>query len=296
MPTPRVVSSSDRIREIREERSRRRKIRAAVACVAILIILGSLVYISRARQLQIYSIVVRGNYIVASDDVVKTVQQTLAQKYLWLFPKTNVFLYPSGVLQAEIATQFPRFETITIHRENWNTLVVDVTERKSTYLWCDQTPAQASVKGTIAHCDYVDDHGYIFSPAPTFSGNVYFIFYGNYGWNDGDSPLGKHILDSDTFREIIVFKEGLEARMIMPYGFIFDTDGTYDFLLSPSLDDTKQKIVLSTTQDISDAYNNFVSALAAQELHDKLANDFANLLYIDLRFDSKVYYKWSDEK
>ena len=284
------TKSADRIREIREKRKRRVRMRFLIGSIASLVIIGSIVFIAQTHQLQIQSVVVRGNYIVSGDDVKQVVNATLAEKYAWIVPKSNVLVYPEKALRAEIAAQFPRFETIHLHRENWSTLVIDVTERKNVYLWCDKLPRDA--KDGLANCYYVDDHGYVFSRSPSFSGTVYFVFYGTYGWQEGDSPVGKTLFDDTYFKNVIRFKEGLATHDLTPYGFITYATGVSAFMLSPSMDDSRQKVVFTTSQDLPTVFSNLELALSSPDLQKQLHDDFDTLQYLDLRYDKKVYYKF----
>jgi hypothetical protein len=167
--------------------------------------------------------------------------------------------------------------------------VVDVTERKNVYLWCDRLPS-AGVQNQ--NCFYVDDRGYIFSRSPSFSGNIYFVFYGTYGWQDGESPVGKRLFEPDYFKELIRFKEGISAKGLVPHGFMVYSTGVSAFLLAPSLDDTKQKIVFMANQNIPTIYENLALALTSEDLQKKLQEHFSGLQYLDLRYDKKVYYKF----
>jgi len=284
------VSAGNRIKELKEGRKRKTRIRLLIAAVSILVIICSIVFISRTRQLQIQTIVVRGNYIVATEEVKTAVQSILDQKYLWLIPKTNVLLYPEKYLTKTISAKFQRFNTVEFHRENWSTLVVDVTERKNVYLWCDALPSVAG--GINQNCYYVDDHGYIFSRSPSFSGNVYFVFYGTYLWGENESPVGKKLFDDTYFRDVIRFKEGIASKELVPSGFITYSTGVSAFLLSPRFDDTKQKIVFTKSQELATLFDNLSLALTSVDLRKQLADSFSTLQYIDLRYDKKVYYKF----
>ena len=284
------TKSADRIRELKEKRKRRVRVRFLIGLTSILIIVGSAIFISRTHQLQIQNVVVRGNYIVSADEVKNTVNARLAEKWLWVIPKSNVLLYPEKQLSAEIAERFPRFDSVRLHRENWGTLVLDVTERKNVYLWCDKLPAEA--KGTLANCYYVDDHGYIFSRSPSFSGTVYFVFYGNYGWTEGESPIGKTIFTDEYFKNLIRFKEGLPAHGLTSYGFVTYSTGVSSFLLSPVMSDAKQKIVFTASQDLPTLFDNLILALSSESLQKQLRDEFNSLQYLDLRYDKKVYYKF----
>ncbi len=284
------VSGGDRIRELKDKRKKKARFRLGIAIVSVVIILGSVIFISRTRQLQIQSVVVRGNYIVSADDVKKSVQTILDQKYAWIIPKSNVLVYPNAKLRAEIAKQFPRFDSVHLHRENWGTLVIDVEERKSVYLWCDALPSQKDTQNQ--NCYYVDDRGYIFSRSPSFTGNVYFIFYGTYTWGANESPIGKKLFSDEYFKHVIRFKEGIASHGIIPYGFVMYSTTVSGFLLSPKFDDGIQKIVFTTSQDLSVLYENLLLALTSADLQKQLREEFDSLQYLDLRYDKKVYYKF----
>ncbi len=284
------ATGGDRVKELKEKRRRQRRIRFFIGLISVIVIVGSVIFISRTRQMQIQSVIVRGNYIVQSDDVKAAVNAILQQKYAWIIPKSNVLIYPSRELHDAVSSQFQRFNSVEFHLENWSTLVIDVTERKNVYLWCDMLPAAAV--GKTQTCYYVDDHGYIFSRSPSFTGNVYFVFYGNYTWEDNESPVGKKLFEDTYFRDVIRFKEGIATAGLTTYGFIRYSTGVSSFLLSPSFNDTKQKIVLTTTQDLPTLFSNLSLALTSEDLKKELAEKFSTLQYFDLRYDKKVYYKF----
>lgn len=285
------VSGTDRIKELREQRKRKLRIRFLIGVVSVLVIFGSVIFIARTNQLQIQSIVVRGNYIVPAEEVKALVDTIIEQKYAWVIPKSNVLMFPRKALYEKVESTFHRFNTIDFHLENWSTLVVDVTERKNVYLWCDKLPASAPAINQ--QCYYVDDYGYVFSRSPSFSGNVYFVFYGAYTWNEGESPIGKTLFEEGTyFRDIIRFKEGITNEGLVPHGFVTYPTGVSSFLLSPSLSDAKQKIVFTKNQDLQTLYTNLVLALTSAKLKKQLDEEFNSLAYFDLRYDKKVYYKF----
>ncbi len=285
------ATGGDRVKELKEKRRRQRRIRFFIGLVSVIVIVVSIVFISRTKQLQIQSVVVRGNYIVPAEEVKAAVDTILREHYAWLIPKSNVMVYPSKLLHETVESRFPRFNSIDFHLENWSTLVIDVTERNNVYLWCNMLPSAAVGKTQI--CYYVDDHGYIFSRSPSFSGNVYFVFYGNYTWGENESPVGKKLFEKDTyFRDVIRFKEGIAAEGLKPYGFITYSTGVSSFLLSSSLNDTKQKIVFTATQDLPTLYTNLLLALTSEDLKKQLDESFSTLQYFDLRYDKKVYYKF----
>lgn len=284
------VSGGDRIRELKEKRKRYARIRFAIIVFVLCVIVGGLIAVTRLSQLQIKTIIVRGNYVVDADTVVSRATAILEETYAWVIPKRNVLLYPETYIRDQIQAEFPRFNTVSLHRENWSTLVIDVTERKNVYLWCDMLPSASS--SVEQNCYYVDDYGYVVSQSPSFSGNVYFVFYGKYTWADNESPIGKKLFTDDYFKQLIRFKEGIATQGLQAHGFITYPTGVLGFMLSPELSDIKQKIVFTTTQDLDVLYENLLLALTSKDLPVKLKDEFSDLQYIDLRYDKKVYYKF----
>lgn len=285
------VSGGERIRELKEKRRRRARVRFLIVLVSVIALVAALVGVTYIKQLQVQSVVVRGNYIVTTESITELAQKVLHERYAWVLPKSNVLLYPASALEKQIADRFPRLNTVHVHRENWSTLVVDVTERKNVYLWCDALPSEKDE--TDRTCYYIDDHGYVFSKSPTFSGNVYFVFYGTYSWKDSDSPVGKALFPSDEyFKNIVRFKDKLTESELPPSGFVQYSTGVSAFLLSPSFNDTKQKVVFTADQDIPSLIENLMLALTSADLQKQLKASFDTLQYLDLRYDKKVYYKF----
>ncbi len=286
-------AGGERIRELKEKRRRRARVRFLLGCIAVIVLVVGLIGVTYIKQLQIQSVVVRGNYIITTESVTTLVQNVLHEKYGFVIPKSMVLVYPERFLERLIKERFPRASTVEIHRENWNTLVVDIVERKNVYLWCDGLPRERDDSSRT--CYYVDDHGYIFSKSPTFSGNVYFVFYGAYTWGATESPVGKALFARDDyFKNIVRFKERLTELNLPPSGFITYPTGVSAFLLSPSFNDTKQKVVFTADQDLVTVIDNLSVAVTSASLQKQLTDSFASLQYLDLRYDKKMYYKFGN--
>lgn len=286
--------SSERLLEFKRKQRRVRLIRITIFSFLCVACIGLLIYLSRIPAVQITDVVVRGNNIVREKDIQASVRGILAEYYFWIIPKSNILLVPTKTITQRLQTEFPRFKDVTVERIGGHTLSILVSERASTYLWCDSLPtSNATAAPESEHCYYVDDTGYIFSSAPYFSGTVYFKFFGML-WATDTNPVGQHVLDPQIFKQVIRFKENLETLAIEPKGFITYDTGLYGLLLSPVLDDNVQKIVFSKDNDIDTIADNLLAALRGEPLKSKFNSQFTNLEYIDLRYDKKVYYKFRE--
>ncbi len=287
-------NASERLRELKRKQRRIFFLKLSVFLVLFTGIIGGSIYLLRLPKLQITNVTVRGNVIIQEQDVASFVQNALAKPYLGIIPRTNMFLVPKRTLTESISEQFPRFKRVTIEQQKDRTLLITVLERESIYLWCVGAPGEPSTPDEPNPCYYVDDTGYVFSEAPYFSGTIYFKFFGELV-DLGDTPVGAYVLSSDYFKQIIRFKESLEAISMKPTGFVTYDTGLVAFLFSSTFSDTQQKIIFSQENNIENIISNSISAITAEPLAGKLAKEFSQLEYIDLRYDNKVYYKFIDQ-
>src|SRR3989344_1774232 len=133
----RNVLNSPRLLELKKHRRRIVINKILLSVIAILAILGSLVYISRIPKLNISTIEVSGNKIIDTDTIRTTVEQKIAGNYLWILPKTNIFLYPESKIKEKLSKSFKRLKNIDVSTLNNTVLQVTVFEREAKYLWCE---------------------------------------------------------------------------------------------------------------------------------------------------------------
>ena len=80
---------------------------------------------------------------------------------------------------------------------------------------------------------------------------------------------------------------GLEATMVN----LSKENETEIYLISA--DETiAPKIVLNRKNDLTRVIENLQTAVQSEPLKTEIADNYKSLLYIDLRFDNKVYYKF----
>jgi hypothetical protein len=128
----------------------------------------------------------------------------------------------------------------------------------------------------------MDSVGYLFSDAPSFSGNAYFVFYGII---DAENPIGQIYLSQAELENLEKFTAKLKAsEIIITSLFAKDVDVREVYL------DEGGKIVFKASQDVEDIAASIDllkknTKLFTQEEQEKLD-------YIDMRFGNKVYYKF----
>jgi cell division septal protein FtsQ len=270
----RNVLNSPRLSELKKHRRRVVLDKILILFLGILAIFISLVCLSRLKSLNISDIEISGNKVVDTEAIKNVIEQQMAGKYLGLFPKTNLLLYPKKNIETELENQFKRLENINLSIKNNKILEVSVDERTPEYLWCGNVPLQ---NNATQDCYFMDENGYIFDQAPYFSGEVYFKFYGSI----------------QNFKQLISFKDILISLGLKPIALYIANDGDIQIFLSGGSFATAPKIILRANADFENAAENLQTALTTEPLQSEFKNKYASLQYIDLRFGNKVYYKFS---
>lgn len=258
----------------------------------ILVIFFSLAYLSRLNKLNINEVEILGNKVLDTEILKKAVDKQITGKYLWLFPKTNIFIYPKNTLKNNLQDEFKRIKDMSLTIKNTKTLEVSLTEREAKYTWCGEMPDSAvkplETSGFTAEdqkCYFVDEDGYVFDEAPYFSGNVYFKFYGT---------LSESYFSKQNFKQLISFRDVLVGMGLKPIALYATNDGDIQiFLLSTNLSSLEPKILLKADADFQNVAENLQAALDTEPLKSKFKNKYSTLEYIDLRFGNKVYDKFS---
>ena len=264
----------------------RRRKQYAIRFLVVLFVLGlvtsGLGWISWRPEINISRITVLGNTTVSEEDIRSYLEERLSGGYVRIFSRANVFLFQPKVIEEELRGTFKKIEQVEVSRDSLQSIVVDVSERKPFYLWCT-TEAKKEVEQP---CYFLDINGYVFAPAPYFSGSVYFEFYKPFvGGNE--NPIGTYFLPESEFKRLIAFRNSLREINIEPKSLSVLDSGDYSFLL---LDGTE--VFFNPKQDFDLLFHNLVATFDTEQFSRKRKQGFS-LEYIDLRFDNKVYYRFN---
>ncbi len=282
----RNVVNSPRLLELKNTRRRIFIRKVVIIVLGFLLILGSLVFISRIKQLNITSVETTGNKVIDSEAITEFINTEIKGKYLWLFPKTNILLYPKNKLQVNLGEKFKRLTDINLSMGKDKKLIVSVNEREPEYTWCGVVPPQNDNKEI---CYFLDKEGYIFDEAPYFSGEVYFKFYGTTG---KENPAGVY-LAKGYFDKLITFKNTLTNINLKPVIlYIEDGEDLKIYLSRSGANILGPEIRVKKDADFQKMAENLKAALDTEPLLSKFKKEYSSLEYIDLRFGNKVYYKF----
>ena len=268
-----VLNSS----KLYKKKKRKKIIFIVLLVLGISALLYSFVYFSREERFIISGVSVLGENIVDRSDMETAVRESITGYYLWVLPKSNLFLYPRRTIEHALVEKFPRLSSASIDLSE-KTLYVSVEERLPYALYCGNTNTSASG----GKCYFLDNEGLIFALAPSFSGNSYFVYATEEPIED---PLGKRLVEVEEFKELINFIENLELLNIKSRALEVGTD-SYSLVMSGG-----GEIIWRKNNPLTLIQANLAAFLANDSI--KTQKDFLDkVLYLNLSNENKVFYKF----
>ncbi|OGI57013.1 hypothetical protein A3B85_02670 [Candidatus Nomurabacteria bacterium RIFCSPHIGHO2_02_FULL_37_13] len=294
----RDILNSPRLLELKREKRRIFLNKILLLGFGLLMVLVGLVYISRIDKLNISEIEIVGNNITDTQIIKESVKKEIIENYFLGIPKTNIFFYPQNSIKNKLQDKFKRLKDISFSIKNNKILEVSLTERVAKYTWCRTNLPQTQTDNDNQKCYFLDESGYIFDEAPYFSGEVYFKFYGliHTVTTEENLPtqttLGSYF-SQVNFEKLISLKETLETMKLKPVAlYVIDNENIKIYLSNKSLLPTGPEIIFKIDSNFQKVAENLQTALTTEPLKSDFKNKYSSLLYIDLRFGNKVYYKF----
>ncbi len=242
---------------------------------SIIALFVGLVYVSQFEEFNISDISVDGNSTIAEKSIKGIVEEKISGKFLFLFPKSNILLYPRTDIEATLLEAYKGIKEINIAFEDLQSISVTMDERKPFALWCDKEVIDEE------SCYFLDEDGFIFTKAPSFSGNVYFRYFSILS---SDEHVGQQFMEKTEFQEMTFFLLSLSDIGLTPVALDEVDDADYEMHLEEG-----GKIFFGQKQNLSFVFDSIQSVFDSDEFNEE---DLFNLDYADFRFGNKVYFKF----
>ncbi|MDQ3244900.1 MAG: hypothetical protein M3P22_00935 [bacterium] len=278
-----AIYHSPKLAQLKQEKKKKSKRKLFIFLSIFIVFIIGLIFLANWKEINIDNVNVTGNKIIESKEIEDIIHKNLSGKYLWLIPKTNGLLYPEDKILDELHNKYKRINTLEIDTNDFKTLDVTLTENIASYTWCGDTQV---VDATEESCYFIDKDGYVFDKAPNFSGDVYYRFYGEIK-KQNDSPIGFYFMPK-IFNNLINFKQVLD-NIKLETSSIFVKGKDTEISLKKN---NNAKIIFKTNDDLIQIGQNIQSSVLTDPLKSRIEKEYDSLLYIDLRFDNKVYYKF----
>lgn len=228
--------------------------------VFFLFLLGGAFYFSFFTEyLKVKSVEISGNQKISSDEIRAVVEDELSSKLLGAVPK-NIFLVNLKKINNDIVKKFPLAYEVNINRKLFNSITLNIEERIPIASLCSSNG-----------CFNIDKQGVVFENGE----NKGFVIK-----KDQDIKIGEKIIDKDYLEGIMeIFKK---------------VEGIKEIIISD-----REKIIVKMLEGWDAYFNGKENTIADQITNLKLVLEQKippekrkNLEYIELRFGSKVYYRY----
>jgi hypothetical protein len=230
-----------------------------------------------------------GTRILDEDEIENFANEKMAGKYVYLFNKRNSFIYPHDAIYEGIIEKFTRIEKLSLNVKNVNTLEIIIKERSGSYMWCGSRVPEAVVDQG-ENCYFVNDDGYIFDKAPYVSGNLYFKYY--IPLSDNNVVLGSQMMSSEQFRSFVRLVDTIKEAQLDPTYIVYEEDDTVSIYLNHKEGTTNPRIIFKKDADLEKVGEDITTSMSQKEFKDEINGKYDTLLYIDMRFNNKVFYKF----
>ena len=229
----------------------------------------------RYPELLISNINVSGNNAVKEGLIKNSVANNITGVFYIFFPKNNSLWFPKETIEETLLKDYPRLATASVGLKDLKNIEVRVTEREAKDLYCK------GEKENPTNCYFVDNRGFIFAEAPSFTGSVYKRFFST----TTEFVIGQQVMLRPDFEAITQFSDALSKNGLNVNSVFMDKDS-----LKLGLEDGGE-IILSNASGANSALDNLLILLKSNDFKGRSGDGKLKFQYIDLRFGNKVYYK-----
>lgn len=283
------IPISPRLKEIKRKHRVRNIWILILSFIFFISLIWSMSYFSKDKRITIKDVVINGTNIINWGEVETVVRNDISGKYLYLFSKSNSFIYPRNKIKKDLKKKFPRIEEIEVSTDGLNTITLNIKERIGTYLYCGETIPYDTVD-VGENCFFVNQEGYIFDKAPYFSGDIYFKYY--LSLEEKGDLKGRYLMEKEDFFRITSFVDNIESLGLKPVYIVIENDGLHSLYLEHKPTSISPKIIFRKEESLDKIFENLSIAMKEKEFANEINSKYDKLLYIDLRFKNKVLYKF----
>lgn len=197
----------------------------------------------------------------------------------FLFPKDKILSYSHADIVRIVSEKVPSRSEITIHPTGLHELTIEVTEFTPVFKLSD----------TVG----VTKEGIVFDtkrdlPFPTLTAATTTETFRDNGFTL------RRLKEYDAFflENLVLFSEKINTILFPVDKIEIRTDGDVHLYG----DDGVTSIIFTKGMNLEKAWSTLVSAIDTDPLKSSLEKEKERLLYIDLRFGNKVFYKFGDKE
>lgn len=259
-------------------RAHKKTVRRVIVCVlAAGLFFGVVLFFAIYPAFSIREVVVSGVGEEMKSEITGIVNSQLAGVYFGVIPKSSALFYPEKGIENSITAGLPRIAGSVVRLVSPTKLSVTVAERAPAALWCSDTPFDGAEE-----CFFIDTGGFAFDKAPSGIGHLYYRLI---GYKSGESPFGKSVIDGKRLVGLLSFLSSLNALSLSPRRLTLLSGDDVSAEI-----DGGGLILARESEDLKKQVENLRGLLSEKDLVPRKGENL-HVLYIDLRYGNKLYFK-----
>lgn len=270
-----IARGKKRRPEAKEPLKKRRKKAKKALLVAALIALALLVvlvfFAAWQPALRVSEVATDGPH---ATEARAQVQAALAGTHFFILPRNSLFFIPERDIRTRLLEAYPDVEAVSIKTKGLKELSVTLLPRAEAFLWCGSAYAAEGL------CYSTNAEGLVFAlvPPEAAAATESLLVYGPVAGQDGVSPVRAHLAHAVQVPEALRFVKAIETLGADVAALSFREDEA-DLYTKAG---TRITYVLGREEE---AANTAASVFPQLSLND------GSILYVDLRFSGKAYFK-----
>lgn len=265
-----------------------------IAFVVLSILFAGFGMLSGISQLVVNEVDVLGTESLQPVEIEQATLQSISGRQWLFYARANVFLFSKKGIVGTITKDFPRVYQVTSIERDGQKLTVSVEERHAAYTWCGQEAPTYIARFERNPCYFLDQEGFAFAPAPQFTEGVYLSIYG--GMPQESDVVGETINLRNNIADVYQILEILEDNGLRVHSLVLAPDGQHAFLLDISTSTGEYaKILWNEDVPLTETLEKLSAALSEENFQKDFSERGNALLYVDTRFNNRVFYKFANE-
>lgn len=284
-----ALARSSPMKHVRRKRFLSRLI---IVFVVLGILFAGFGILSGIPRLIINEVEVRGTESLQPIEINEAVLQSISGRQWFFYARANIMLFSKKSITDTITKDFPRVYRVSGIERDGQKLIVSIEERHAAYTWCGQEAPNYTARFERNACYFLDQEGFAFAPAPQFTEGVYLSIYG--GMPQESDIIGETINLRNNIADVYQILEILEDNGLRVHSLVLAPDGQHAFLLDISTSTGEYaKILWNEDVPLTETLEKLSAALSEENFQiDFFAHGDA-LLYVDTRFNNRVFYKFA---
>lgn len=275
-------------------RRRRFLSKLVIALIVLGILFAGFGVLSGIPQLVVNEVDVLGTESLQPIEIEQTTLQSISGRQWLFYARANVFLFSKKNIVDAIITGFPRVYQVSSIERDGQKLTISVEERHAAYTWCGHDAPTYSARFERGACYFLDQEGFAFAPAPQFTEGVYLSIYG--GMPRESEIIGETINLRNNIADVYQILEILEDNGLRVHSLVLAPDGQHAFLLDISTSTGEYaKILWNEDVPLTETLEKLSAALSEENFQKDFSLHGGALLYVDTRFNNRVFYKFATE-